>query len=366
MFNAQRLTFARKRRGFNMTELARVMGVDVRSVSGYEKGEFEPKDERLRKLADVLRFPEEFFFMDDIPEVSPDSASFRAMSKMSAAKRDIALSAGSVALMLNQSIEVRFALPATDLPDLSREHDPEAAASALRRHWGLGEQPVKNMVHLLESKGVRVFSLAIDAQEVDAFSLWRDELPFVFLNTRKSSERSRFDCGHELGHLVIHRHGEQKIDGAQVIEREADAFASAFLMPRGSVLAYAPRMPTLEQLIKLKQIWGVSVAALNFRLHSIGLTTDWHYRELAIQIARSGYRKEEPNSMQRETSQVLSKVLAGLRSEGLGKADIARELKINSEEIDDLVFGLATNSAPSTSQVHTTKSASRPNLRIVK
>jgi hypothetical protein len=39
----------------------------------------------------------------------------------------------------------------------------------VRQAWGLGELPIKNMVHLLESKGVRVYSLAIDAVEVDAF-----------------------------------------------------------------------------------------------------------------------------------------------------------------------------------------------------
>jgi Zn-dependent peptidase ImmA (M78 family)/DNA-binding XRE family transcriptional regulator len=344
MFNPQRLAFARKRRGMNMTQLAKCLGVDLRSVSAYEKGEYEPKDDKLERIAQILSFPVSFFMLADIPELSPDTASFRAMSKMSASKRDIALSAGGIALLLNQAIESRFNLPLLDLPDLSREPNPEAAASALRRHWGIGELPVKNMIHLLESKGIRVYSLAIDAQEVDAFSLWREDQAFAFLNTRKSSERSRFDCGHELGHLVIHRHGEQRLDGSQTIEREADAFSSAFLMPRASVLGYAPRMPRLEELVQLKKIWGVSVAALNYRLHNLGITTDWHYRELAMQIARQGYRKKEPESVPRETSQILGKVLAGLREEGISKAEIAQELHVTVDELDDLVFGLAVTS----------------------
>ena len=366
MFNPQRLTFARKRRGMNMTQLSREIGIELRSVSGYEKGEYEPKEDRLELIAQVLGFPVSFFLLPDIPELAPDAASFRAMSKMSAAKRDIALSAGGIALLLNQAIEARFNLPSPDLPDLSREPNPEAAASALRRYWGLGELPIKNMIHVLESKGVRVFSLAINAQEVDAFSLWREDQPFVFLNTRKSSERSRFDCGHELGHLVIHRHGEQKlIDGSQTIEREADAFSSAFLMPRASVLGYAPRTPALENLIQLKKIWGVSVAALNYRLHHLGLTTDWHYRELAMQIARHGFRKEEPESAPRETSQVLGKVLAGLRDEGVSKAEIAKELHVSVSELDDLVFGLAVTALPGGQQNSPSPSRSTP-LKLVK
>jgi Zn-dependent peptidase ImmA (M78 family)/DNA-binding XRE family transcriptional regulator len=366
MFNPQRLTLARLRRGLNMTQFAKAIEVDLRSVSGYEKGEYEPKDDRLAHIAKVLRFPVSFFMQGDIPLVSPDTASFRAMSKMSAAKRHIALSAGSIALLLNEAIESRFVLPPVDVPDLSREPTPEAAAAELRRHWGLGELPIRNLVHLLESKGVRIFSLVIDAEEVDAFSLWREKNPFVFLNTQKSSERSRFDCGHELGHLVIHHHGEQRVDGSQIVEREADAFASAFLMPRANVLAYAPRVPTLDHLLKLKQVWGVSVAALNYRLHQLGITSEWHYRELAIQIARKGYRKSEPNSLPRETSQVLGKVLSGLRQDGVSKEKLAEELCISVDEIDDLVFGLTVNGLVARGQIGASTAPRKTALRQVK
>ena len=84
--------------------------------------------------------------------------------------------------------------------------------------------PIKNMIHLLEARGVRVLSLSIDTAQLDAFSMWHADTPFVFLNTKKSCEHSRFDVGHELGHLVLHRHAGAK---GQEVEREANAFASA-------------------------------------------------------------------------------------------------------------------------------------------
>ncbi len=77
--------------------------------------------------------------------------------------------------------------------------DSEAAAEMLRAHWGIGELPVKNMIALLESRGIRVYSLAIDAKEVDAFSMWKGGRPFVFLNTFKSAEHCRFDAAREIG-----------------------------------------------------------------------------------------------------------------------------------------------------------------------
>jgi Zn-dependent peptidase ImmA (M78 family)/DNA-binding XRE family transcriptional regulator len=290
-FNPSRLVLAWKRRGLTMTRLAEAIGVESRSISGYEKGEFSPDPDKRALLAKVLRFPATFFSGDDLEPLSPDTASFRALSKMTAGQRDMALGAGTIALLLNEWIEERFDLPAANLPDLSRDAGPEAAAASMRQLWGLGELPVKNMVHQLESKGVRVFSLAIDAAEVDAFSMWHDGTPFVFLNTLKSVEHSRFDAAHELGHLVLHRHGEPQ---GQEAEREAHAFAAAFLMPRGSVLAHAPRFATVGHLVKLKKYWTVSVVAPAYRLHALGALSEWHYRQLYIEISTRGYRKNEP------------------------------------------------------------------------
>lgn len=363
LFNPSRLTLARKRRGLTMTKLAAAVGVEPRSISAYEKGEFGPDDHRLAKLSSVLGFPEAFFFGDDLDEPTPDIASFRALSKMTARQRDTALGAGSIALMLNEWIEAHFELPTADLPDLSREDDPEAAALALRQQWNLGELPVKNMVHLLEAKGIRVFSLSIDAIEVDAFSMWRQSTPFVFLNTQKSAEHSRFDAAHELGHLVLHRHGSPQ---GREAEREANAFASAFLMPRSSILAYAPRMATIDHLIKLKKYWSVSVAALTYRLHKVGVLSDWHYQSLFVELSSRGYRKNEPDEGLRESSQILHKVFSALRNERISKVDIASELCVSVKELDQLVFGLALTGVHGRGSGNSkTRADKPPQLRVV-
>ncbi|ULA59813.1 MAG: ImmA/IrrE family metallo-endopeptidase [Nitrospira sp.] len=337
MFNPKRLTLARKRRGLTQRDLASQLSVDPRSVTAYESGEFCPDEEKLVQLGRRLRFPTQFFFGEDIEELSPDSASFRALSRRTAGQRDAALSAGAFALLINRWIDERFSLPPADVPDLGRNGNPESVAIELRREWSLGELTIKNMVHLLESKGVRVFSLALDAADIDAFSMWRDNTPFVFLNTNKSAEHSRFDAAHELGHLVMHRHGAPQ---GQKAEREANAFASAFLMPPASVRTNSIRHPTVELLIKLKKRWIVSVAALAYRLRTLNLVTEWQYRILAIEIAKRGYRKSEPEEATRENSQVLAKVFKALREEGLSKGDIAEDLRISREEIEELVFGL--------------------------
>ncbi|KAG0167052.1 hypothetical protein DFQ30_006419 [Apophysomyces sp. BC1015] len=320
-FNPSRLKFARMRRGWTKARLAKELGLQVRSIQGYESDEYAPEPEKLAEISALLRFPMAFFAGDDLPSIEPDTASFRSMSKMSATLRNTALGAGVTAFLLNNWIEERFRLPDADLPDLS-DLSPEDAAATLRRVWGLGEAPIGNLIHLLEAKGIRVYSLAIEAREVDAFSVWHRGRPFVFLNTLKSAEHSRFDAAHELGHLVRDRHS--MLHGAAHspdMEREANAFASAFLMPPANVRGRGAGVLTLDKLMQLKHVWGVSLAALAY--------------------PKNGYRTSEPSPMRPESSQVLRKLFNALRSEGITRGMLAKDLCIMQEDIDNLTLAIA-------------------------
>ncbi|HZL16480.1 MAG TPA: ImmA/IrrE family metallo-endopeptidase [Polyangia bacterium] len=339
MFNPERLALARRRRGMTKKALADAAEMSVKSISDYENDHAVPSEAAVAAIGQALRFPVEFFEGPDLESPTADNASFRAMSAMTASQREAALGAGTLAMVLCDWIQARFDLPKVDVPTY-REIDPEAAAASVRSEWKIGVAPIRNMIHLLEVKGVRVFSLAEQCREVDAFSLWwRGQVPVVFLNTMKTAEHSRFDAAHELGHLVLHKRGTH---GGREGELEADAFASAFLMPRESVLASAPKFASLDAIVRLKKTWSVSVAALNRRLHDVGAVSDWHYRSLCIQIAKLGYRKSEPQGIEPERSQVLEKVLQALREEEIGTAEIARELKLSRHDVDELLFGLAT------------------------
>ena len=351
----------RKRMGLTKIQMAWLIEVDLRTVSAYEAGTSTPRDEVLDRIVSKTGFPAAFFSGDDLVEPHPDAASFRAMSKMSAGQRDMALSQGAIANHLCSFIEKRFDLPMVDIPDLSHEPTPEAASETLRQHWGIGVLPINNMIHLLESKGVRIFSLAIDAREVDAFSMWRGETPMMFLNTYKTSEHSRYDAAHELGHLALHRHSTPHGRDA---EQQADRFASSFLMPRGSVLAQAKRNPTFGDLVEMKKIWKVSVAALNYRLHAAGMTSDWLYRRLCIELAKYG-RDREPNEIQRETSQILPKVFAALHEENISRSDVAEALTIPRSELEQLMFGLTFAAIEGGKKGASPTKPQQANLRLV-
>jgi Zn-dependent peptidase ImmA (M78 family)/DNA-binding XRE family transcriptional regulator len=356
-FNPKRLSLARKRRRLTGKGLAAAAGVSAVTVSRIENWENEPDIETVARLSRALAYPVEFFFADDPDEFDTTAVSFRSLSKMSAKERDASIAAGILGLLLSDWIESKFSLPATNLLDLSYETDPEAAARALRQFWGIGEKPIGNMLGMMEFQGVRVFSLSEETASVDAFSFWRDNSPFVFLNNFKTAEHSIYDTGHELGHLVMHRHGGPL--SSRSAEREANHFASAFLMPANDVRARMPHFITVDLIIKAKARWRVSAMAMAYRLYSLGLLSEWQYKSACIELGRRGYRTSEPGGVERETSAIWRKVLSQLWAEKTTKHEIAEALHIPIDELEGLIWGLV---GP---VVRPSKEDARPGIRQV-
>jgi Zn-dependent peptidase ImmA (M78 family)/DNA-binding XRE family transcriptional regulator len=339
MFNYKRLALARMRRRLTGKGLAERAGLSAVTVSRLENGENEPDHDTVEKLARALDYPVEFFFDDDPEGLNTEAVSFRSLTKMKPKERDAAIAAGSLGLQLSDWVETQFHLPKANLIDLSYETNPEIAARSLRQFWALGEKPIGNMLGLLEVNGIRVFSLSENTATVDAFSFWRDEKPFIFLNNFKTAEHSIFDAAHELGHLVLHRHGGPQ--PSRAAEREAHRFASAFLMPANDVRATRPRFITVDAIIELKARWRISAMAMAYRLRVLGLLTEWQYKSACIELGRRGFRSGEPGGVPRETSRVWQKILTQLWSERRTKSDIAKELHIPLDELEGLIWGLA-------------------------
>lgn len=343
-FNPNRLSIARKRRLLNKKEFADLVGVSAHTITRCEQGETIPTDDNVSRFSEVTGFPVNFFYRADLEIADADMVSFRSQRAMTAAERDAALAAGAIGFDISDWVESRFHLPSVKVPDLNT-YDPEVAAIMLRQDWGIGEEPVSNIIHLLESKGVRVFSLAENSKRVNAFSLWRNDKPYVFLNTMKTAENSRFDAAHELGHLTLHQDGSTT---GREAEDEANRFASAFLLPQAAILAHMRPGASLEQMIVAKRKWRVSLSAFVVRLHRLRLLSDWHYRDCCIQI-RSRYGINEPNGIERERSVVWLKVMKTLWSERVTQLDIAKALDVPESEVSTLIFGiLHSNHSPPT------------------
>jgi Zn-dependent peptidase ImmA (M78 family) len=157
---------------------------------------------------------------------------------------------------------------------------------------GLADGPVPDVVGLLEAHGIVVIRLPLGTADVDAFSLPFPDHPVVVLGTDKNDRaRSRFDGAHELGHLVMH--GEQ-IWGMTQIEKQAHAFAAAFLMPADQIRDELPLTVDWPILFNLKRRWQVSLAALLMRARTLGRMNEATYLTAVKAASARGWRRVEP------------------------------------------------------------------------
>lgn len=150
----------------------------------------------------------------------------------------------------------------------------KTANDVLKAHWD-GRLPI-NPALIAQDMGIEVKASSPLAVESGHY-LYRDGDPLITYNPSDAPVRRRFTIAHEIAH---HVHGDIDAprDTAEQFnsrsrdpkEVAANRFAAALLMPAGLVrhLVVDKRM---TDIVKLASTFGVSTAAMEFRLRNIGL-----------------------------------------------------------------------------------------------
>ena len=334
--NPQRLLTARECRGWSKTELATRVGLSVQAITNYEQGKDSPKPENFARLCQELGFRETYFLGGEFHTIAADKVTFRSRRSLTATVRRMAIARSKHAAdIISPAFRERFRLPALDVPDLSSE-TPEQAAELLRSAWNLGQAPIDNMVHLLEAKGVEIYWLKIESPCVDALSYWVEDRPFIFLNAYKEAgERGRFDTAHELGHIVLHRHrGDLQTVEA---EREADRFASAFLLPAAQFTREAPASYMVSDYLRLKPRWKTSVQAMVRRSYDLGVISRHVYESAFRTFSARGWRIHEPEELPREQSAIHFEIFERLHAKKITSDAFAEKLNLRFPDLFELV-----------------------------
>ena len=339
LFDGRRLTIARTLRGLTKTELAGRIDVTPGAISQYEGSLTRPSGDVISRLALALAVPAAFFEAGRPLFAAPESdLHFRRLR--TSRKQDRARVASNVALLAEvvATLEEYLELPEVGVPQnfLLTEDDPtgiESVAQQLRSIWELGVGPIADMVGLLEIHGVVVTRLRAEVNEVDAFSGWIGKRPFVVLNADKDdAARSRFDAAHELGHLLLHHDAEP---GSPLHERQANQFASAFLLPRSQILKELPQGLDWRSYVELKYRWRVSIQALLRRALDVGVLTQTQFTSAMKHVSQRGWRKAEPGEIGRpEQPALVHRATALAETEfGVSLGFIADRIKLGIDDV---------------------------------
>jgi Zn-dependent peptidase ImmA (M78 family)/DNA-binding XRE family transcriptional regulator len=346
IFNGNRLKLARLYRGKTIAELAEETNVSKQAISQFENGKATPSFETLLKIINILEFPREFFQQIDKEDIVVGNTYFRAL--LSATKKDL-LSQESKVLILSKIysfLEGYIEFPKLNLPEISLDNNIEELAMQLREFWGIGSKPISNVLHLMEKNGIVITSFNTNENKIDAFTQGqkiKDKVCyFVVLGDDKNSAvRRQFSSAHELGHIVLHDltldTEELSRDEFKQMEKEANDFAAAFLLPREAFLLDLLYPNKLEFYAELKKKWKVSVAAMIIRAHQLNAISFNQYQYLMKQISKNGWRTKEPldDVLQMAKPTVLKKSIEVLIQNGvLDEVGIIQEMETSGLSID--------------------------------
>ena len=277
----QRLRLARKRAGLSMRALADAMTpkVTAQAISKYEAGKMLPSSAVLVGLGKALDVSLDFLMSAQVETL--DGVEFRKHSGASARDRAKAEAILIDSLERYLAIEHILDMPATVGWVEERRYDSVASeaqiddrADQLRDAWHLGMDPIPSLCELLEDKGIKVVEAdlpeSINGLSCHVLRGGETVAEAVLVSNRINVERKRFTLAHELAHRIIRSTGNPAID----LEAAMNRFAGAFLIPgqclREEVGADRRRI-TYYEIIRLKQMYGVSAAALLVRLGQVGV-----------------------------------------------------------------------------------------------
>lgn len=296
----ERIKEAREGRGFTLDAFAEALDVTPQAVAQYETGQITPSGEVLSKIIGETGQPLPFF--TTMPQRAGEVRTpfWRSLKRMELHHRRRILRrlqwAGDITRLVEQFIDLpRPNLPSVDfIPENAEEDDIEAAADHLREFWKLGRGPVRDLASILEINGIIIIRERVACADMDAVSCWIGGRPFVLLSEEViSGPRDLYNVAHELAHLTLHASIEINSQNIDRIEKQANRFASAFLLPRES-FSKEVLGTSLGYFKSLKERWGVSIAAMAYRCKDLELFSDSQFSYLFRQMNAQRIRKIEP------------------------------------------------------------------------
>jgi len=304
--NHEMVLLARETRGVTQGKLCELVNIPQSSLSKFEHGVLAIPEDTLRCIANVLDYPTSFFYQNARRFGLGASFIYHRKRKTIPAKKRRQLEANLNVRVIEicnlvDSIEINTerVFPTMDVDDC-REGAVEIA-KLLRTKWKMPLGPIHNIVDCIESAGGILLECDFATSKMDSLSIWLEgKPPIFFVNSDIPEDRKRFTLAHELGHTIMHR------DPNPDMEKQADTFASEFLMPKAEISS-ALKNFSFSTVGKLKLKWQVSIKALIFRAHSLGFINHDKYRRMCIEYNR--HWRPEPFGLHSQIPALLQRII---------------------------------------------------------
>jgi Zn-dependent peptidase ImmA (M78 family)/transcriptional regulator with XRE-family HTH domain len=282
---ANRIREAMQASGTSQRALAAAVGLDPPTLSKALSGKRGFKPLELALISEKLGIPVQELLADQAEGAERESVLARVQPDSSPVAEK-ALARVRQMLELNELLsDLGFTALPVHMPRRPGRGQPyqqgELLAQQLRSQAGLGDADLQTDVSQLAADIEDKFNVdvAIEPLEpgLDGLAITRRGYSLIMVSSSIAAHRQRYTLAHELGHLLAGDHGDiidENINYSKTPEEtRANAFAAAFLMPANALrTAFGDQSVPTEQLIAdLLARYRVSLDALAFRLHNLGI-----------------------------------------------------------------------------------------------
>jgi Zn-dependent peptidase ImmA (M78 family)/transcriptional regulator with XRE-family HTH domain len=248
----RRIKEARTNCGLTQEAAAEAVGLPRTAVVNIEAGRRALSTLELSQFAKLYHRPVTFFFEGD--EAAAVEPADLILARQLPGYQDNPLVKEAVAwcselCRIGIDLETRLGrrprtnAPVYDLAAPQRAEDAieqgSFAAEEERRRLGLGLAPIADVSDLLGTQGIWASAVELPDEMSGLFLRHSSIRSVILVNYKHARARKRFSYAHEYAHAILDR-GMNAIvstdrNSQELIEKRANAFAAAFLMPQAGV-----------------------------------------------------------------------------------------------------------------------------------
>jgi Zn-dependent peptidase ImmA (M78 family)/DNA-binding XRE family transcriptional regulator len=299
MHFSERLKAARKMNGYSLQDLSDAIDhqLNKQALNRLETGESSPDSETIHLLSKALKVTNGYFFRQST--VALNDVKFRKLKKLSSKEQEKVTS--QTVEFLERYLELEDLLGIdNNLPFkahanlIKNDHDIEHAAKELRKAWRLGEDPLGNIVEMLEENNIKVYQLSVDKSFSGMSTILHNRIAVIVLNNNEAIPvvRQRFTALHELAHLYL----DLSAFDDKECEKKCDLFAGALLLPANKIKQYLGDKRSqiiMKELYMIAGQYGISIAALAYRACSLEIISASYFKFFMINYNKYNTREKE-------------------------------------------------------------------------
>jgi len=346
-----RIKALREARKITQDDLARQFGFkDRQTVSAIETGERRLSADELLRAAEIFETTIDGLADPFVLVGNEGQFSWRQTNVAPETLSTFESGAGRwIATFRRVAPQVGYAPPlmrrTLNLSTKSSFEDAIAAGERFAAQFDLGEVPARRLAEVMEREfGILV--LMVDAVNgVSGAACRLPEMDAVLINRHEPEGRRNFDLAHELFHILTweamppHHLEEAGETSKSHVERLANNFASAVLMPRAVVDRFGDWAgmdvgAIIAKLNGMADALAVTASALKWRLVALGSIT----QGVARQVPDAAIRNNGRASVLRDAPPIFSRRFLEVIARGLDEGHLStrRAASLLGVTLDDL------------------------------